>query len=329
MSALLRHRAFWPLAALGVILLANLLTAPEFFALELRDGRLYGSLVDVLNRAAPVALLAIGMSLVIATGGVDLSVGAIIAIVGAVSANLLVAGWESVPLVVLLGLLTGLAAGLVNGGLVGLLGIQPIVATLVLMVAGRGIAQLINGGQIVTFHSDGFAELGVGSVLAIPTPVAILLGALVVVQLLVRGTALGLFIEAVGFNPRASRYLGMEVRAVRLAVYAVSGLCAALAGIVITADIQAADANNAGLWLELDAILAVVIGGAALAGGRFSPGLSVVGALIIQALATTLVMSGVPATWNLLIKSLAIVGVLLLQSDSFRQQIARLAFGRR
>ena len=329
MSALLRHRAFWPLAALGVILLANLLTAPEFFALELRDGRLYGSLVDVLNRAAPVALLAIGMSLVIATGGVDLSVGAIIAIVGAVSANLLVAGWESVPLVVLLGLLTGLAAGLVNGGLVGLLGIQPIVATLVLMVAGRGIAQLINGGQIVTFHSDGFAELGVGSVLAIPTPVAILLGALVVVQLLVRGTALGLFIEAVGFNPRASRYLGMEVRAVRLAVYAVSGLCAALAGIVITADIQAADANNAGLWLELDAILAVVIGGAALAGGRFSLWLSVVGALIIQALATTLVMSGVPATWNLLIKSLAIVGVLLLQSDSFRQQIARLAFGRR
>jgi simple sugar transport system permease protein len=328
-SALLRHRAFWPLAALGVILLANLLAAPEFFALELRDGRLYGSLVDVLNRAAPVALLAIGMSLVIATGGVDLSVGAIIAIVGAVSANLLVAGWEPVPLVVLLGLLTGLAAGLVNGGLVGLLGIQPIVATLVLMVAGRGIAQLINGGQIVTFHSDGFAELGVGSVLAIPTPVAILLGALVVVQLLVRGTALGLFIEAVGFNPRASRYLGMEVRAVRLAVYAVSGLCAALAGIVITADIQAADANNAGLWLELDAILAVVIGGAALAGGRFSPGLSVVGALIIQALATTLVMSGVPATWNLLIKSLAIVGVLLLQSDSFRQQIARLAFGRR
>jgi simple sugar transport system permease protein len=328
-SALLRHRAFWPLAALGVILLANLLTAPEFFALELRDGRLYGSLVDVLNRAAPVALLAIGMSLVIATGGVDLSVGAVIAIVGAVSANLLVAGWESVPLVVLLGLLTGLAAGIVNGGLVGLLGIQPIVATLVLMVAGRGIAQLINGGQIVTFHSDGFAELGVGSVLAIPTPVAILLGALVVLQLLVRGTALGLFIEAVGFNPRASRYLGMEVRAVRLAVYAVSGLCAALAGIVITADIQAADANNAGLWLELDAILAVVIGGAALAGGRFSLWLSVVGALIIQALATTLVMSGVPATWNLLIKSLAIVGVLLLQSDAFRQQIARLAFGRR
>jgi len=328
MSTLIRHRAFWPLAALALILLANLVASPEFFALELRDGRLYGSLVDVLNRAAPVALLAIGMSLVIATGGVDLSVGAVIAIVGAVAANLLAGGFDMVWLVVLFGLLAGLAAGLVNGSLVGLLGIQPIVATLVLMVAGRGIAQLINDGQIVTFHSDGFAGLGVGSVLGFPTPVAILLGTLVVVHWLVRGTALGLYIESAGFSPRASRYLGIDVRGVRLAVYAISGLCAALAGIVITADIQAADANNAGLWLELDAILAVVIGGAALAGGRFSLWLSVVGALIIQGLATTLVMSGVPATWNLLIKSLVIVAVLLLQSAPFRRQVARLAGGR-
>ena len=328
MSALLRHRAFWPLAALALILLANLVASPEFFALELRDGRLYGSLVDVLNRAAPVALLAIGMSLVIATGGIDLSVGAVIAITGAVCASLLAGGVDAVPVVVLLGMLAGLAAGLVNGGLVGLLGIQPIVATLVLMVAGRGIAQLINAGQIVTFHNEGFANLGVGSVLGLPTPVAILLATLVVVQLLARGTALGLFIEAVGFNPRASRYLGIGVGTVKLAVYGISGLCAALAGIVITADIQGADANNAGLWLELDAILAVVIGGASLAGGRFSLLLSVVGALIVQALATTLVMSGVPPTFNLLIKSLVILAVLLLQSESFRRQIAGLAQGR-
>jgi len=329
MRSLLQHRGFWPLAALAVILLANLALSPEFFALEFRDGRLYGSLVDVVNRAAPVALLAIGMSLVIATGGVDLSVGAVIAIAGAVAANLLVGGVDAVPLVVLLALLTGLMAGLVNGGLVGLLGIQPIVATLVLMVAGRGIAQLINAGQIVTFRHEGFADLGVGSVLALPTPVAILLVTLVLVQLLVRGTALGLFIEAVGFNPRASRHVGIRVGAVKVAVYAISGLCAALAGIVVTADIQGADANNAGLWLELDAILAVVIGGASLAGGRFSLWLSVVGALVIQALATTLVIGGVPPTFNLLIKSLVIVAVLLLQSAPFRRQLAALATGRR
>jgi simple sugar transport system permease protein len=116
---------------------------------------------------------------------------------------------------------------------------------------------------------------------------------------------------------------------VKLAVYALSGLCAALAGIVVTADIQGADANNAGLWLELDAILAVVIGGASLAGGRFSLWLSVVGALVIQTLATTLVIGGVPPTFNLLIKSLVIVAVLLLQSAPFRQQLAALAHGRR
>jgi simple sugar transport system permease protein len=105
-------------------------------------------------------------------------------------------------------------------------------------------------------------------------------------------------------------------------VYCVAGVCSALAGIIVTADIQGADANNAGLWLELDAILAVVIGGAALTGGRFSLLLSIIGALIIQALSTTIIMSGVPPTWNLLIKSLVIVAVLLLQSPVFRRRTA-------
>lgn len=322
MSALYRNRYFWPLAALVAIFLANLFLSPEFFNLELRDGRLYGSIVDVFNRGAPVALLAIGMTLVIATGGIDLSVGAVIAISGAVCANLLTSGWDAVGVVVALGLLTGLAAGFVNGSLVGLFGIQPIVATLVLMVAGRGIAQLINAGQIITFHNEPFAFLGVGSVLGLPTPVVIVLVTLVAVHLLVRTTALGLFIESVGCNPFASRYLGIEVGAVKLLVYCISGVCSALAGIVITADIQGADANNAGLWLELDAILAVVIGGASLMGGRFSLLLSVIGALIIQALSTTIVMSGVPPEFNLLIKSLVIVAVLLLQSKAFKRQVS-------
>jgi len=276
-----------------------------------------------------VALLAIGMAIVIATGGVDLSVGAVIAISGAVAAHLIGSGVENVAVIVALALLTGLAAGFVNGCLVGLFGVQPIVATLVLMVAGRGVAQLINAGQIVTFHHESFAFLGVGSVLGLPTPVVIVLVSLGLAQLLMRRTALGLFVESVGLNATASRYLGIRVGAVKLAAYCISGLCAALAGIVITADIQGADANNAGLWLELDAILAVVLGGASLAGGRFSLPLAVIGALIIQALGTTVVMSGVPATWNLLIKSLVIVAVLLLQSARFRGQVSGLLVARR
>ncbi len=313
-------RLFWPVMALLLILLANLFISPGFFELEFRDGRVYGSLVDILNRGAPVALLAIGMSLVIATGGVDLSVGAVIAITGAVCANLLNSSADSLFIVISLGLFAGLVAGFINGSLVSFLGIQPIVATLVLMVAGRGIAQLINNGQIITFSHEGFAFLGVGSVLGLPTPVVIVLVVLAALHCLVRFTALGLFIEAVGCNPRASHLAGVHVNAVKLSVYCISGLCAALAGMIITADIQGADANNAGLWLELDAILAVVIGGSALTGGRFSLLLSVIGVLIIQALGTTILVSGIAPQYNLLIKSLVIVAVLLLQAPLFKQQ---------
>nr|WP_226911377.1 ABC transporter permease [Gallaecimonas mangrovi] len=313
----------WPLLALFLLLAVNLVLDPGFFSIHIQDGRLYGSLIDILNRAAPVALLAIGMTLVIATGGIDLSVGAVMAVAGAVCANLLVAG-VSLPLVIVAGLVTGLVCGLVNGALVSYMGIQPIVATLLLMVAGRGIAQLINAGQIVTFQNAGFAFLGSGSFLGFPTPVWLVLLVAVVFQLLLRRSALGLFIEAVGCNASASRYLGVNDRGIKLFSYLVTGLCAALAGMIATADIQGADGNNTGLWLELDAILAVVIGGASLTGGRFSIPLSVVGALIIQSLATTIIVSGIDPRFNLLIKALVVLLVLLLQSPQFRGQLKRL-----
>jgi galactofuranose transport system permease protein len=321
------NKLFLPLLALALVLLANLILSPEFFHLQIKDGRLYGSLIDVLNRSAPCALLALGMSLVIATGGIDLSVGAVIAISGAVCANMLNSSFDALSIVVLAGLFAGLVAGAVNGSLVSLFGIQPIVATLVLMVAGRGIAQLINDGQIVTFQSTGFASLGVGSILGLPSPVVIVLLVFALAQLTVRFTALGLFIEASGCNPKAAYYAGLRVRAIKFAVYCFSGICAAMAGIIITADIQGADANNAGLWLELDAILAVVLGGASLMGGRFSLPLTLIGVLIIQTMTTTIIMSGIDPKYNLLIKSLIIVTVLLLQSPNFRAQFQHLFSG--
>lgn len=317
-------RYLWPLLALSILLLANLFIDSNFFNISYQDDRLYGSLIDILNRSAPVALLAIGMSLVIATGGIDLSVGAVMAICGAVCANLLLVPDINLVTVIAAGLCVGLLAGCINGGLVSFLGIQPIVATLLLMVAGRGVAQLINQGQIITFQHPGFAAIGVGQFLGLPMPVWIVLGMLTFTQLLLRKTALGLFIEAVGCNAKASRYLGINDKSIKLFAYAIAGLCAALAGMISTADIQGSDANNAGLWLELDAILAVVIGGAALTGGRFSLVLSVVGALIIQTLATTIIVSGLPAKFNLLIKAIVILTVLLLQSDKFRRQLSAL-----
>lgn len=320
-TATLRNPKVWPFLALLLVILLNTLVAPEFFNLEIRDGRVYGTLIDVVKRGAPVALLAIGMSLVIATGGIDLSVGAVMAIAGAVCSLLITNGMESTPLIVAAGLGVGLVTGLINGGLVGWLGLQPIVATLVLMVAGRGIAQLISGGRILTFQHESFASLGVGSWLGLPVPVVLVLIVWGIAHLLTRGTALGLFVEAVGCNPAASHYLGIPVRTVKMTAYLCAGVCSALAGIIATADIQGADANNIGLWLELDAILAVVLGGASLTGGRFSIGMSLIGVLIIQSLTTGIIMSGLPARYNLLIKAVVILAVLLLQTSRFRAQV--------
>lgn len=294
------------------ILAINWTVSPQFFDVRLQDGRLFGSLVDVFNRGAPVALLAIGMVLVIATRGIDLSVGAVMAISGAIAASL--ADSHALPVVLGAALGAGLLCGLWNGLLVAVLGIQPIVATLILMVAGRGIAQLITEGRIVTFTSPGLAWFGGGSVMGVPAAVAITFGMLAVTLLLVRGTALGLMIEATGGNAKASALAGIGTRAMTIAVYVWCGLCAALAGIIAAADILGADANNAGLWLELDAILAVVIGGTSLFGGRFSVILAVLGALIIQAMNTGILLSGYPPEFNLVVKAVVVMVVLLMQS---------------
>ncbi len=312
MTLRLPRRGLAQLLALIVILMVDRAVSPQFFNLHLQDGRLFGSVIDVLNRGTPVALLSLGMVLVIATGGIDLSVGAVMAIAGATAASL--ADTHSLPIVIASALGVGLVCGLWNGFLVAVLRIQPIVATLILMVAGRGIAQLITEGRIVTFTSPDLVWIGNGAVLGLPTPVVIAMGMLLVTAAVVRGTALGLLIEATGGNARASELSGVGTRAMILSVYVWCGLCAALAGVIAAADIMGADANNAGLWLELDAILAVVIGGTSLFGGRFSLVLAVAGAMIIQAMNTGILLSGYPPELNLLVKAVVVLAVLLAQS---------------
>jgi galactofuranose transport system permease protein len=312
MMSRLPRRGLAQLFALVVILLVDRAVSPQFFDLRLQDGRLFGSLIDVLNRGTPVALLSLGMVLVIATRGIDLSVGAVMAIAGAIAASL--ADSHGLPVVLAAALGTGMVCGLWNGILVSLLGIQPIVATLILMVAGRGVAQLITEGRIVTFTSPDLVWLGNGAIFGLPTPVVIALGMLVVTGAVVRGSALGLLIEATGGNAQASELAGVGTRATILAVYVWCSVCAALAGVIAAADIMGADANNAGLWLELDAILAVVVGGTSLFGGRFSLILATVGALIIQAMNTGILLSGYPPEFNLLVKAVVVIAVLLLQS---------------
>ena len=301
------------LLALAGVLLINWLLFPNFFRITWQDGRLFGSLIDVINRGAPVAILAIGMTGVIATKGVDLSVGAIMAVCGAVAATMVVAGYPT-PVAVIAALAVGLACGLWNGLLVAVLDIQPIIATLVLMVAGRGIAQLITEGSIVTFNDPALIFIGTGSFLGLPMAAVIALVLMVLVTFLVRRTAIGLFIQAIGVNRAAASLAGIRSRMLLMLVYALSGFCAAIAGIVVAADIRGADANNSGLWLELDAILAVVIGGTSLLGGRFSIPMAVVGALIIQAMNTGILVSGFRPEFNLIVKAGMIILILLIQS---------------
>lgn len=302
---------------LTLLALVLLVTAffPEFLRIEVVNGRLVGPVMDILKRGAPVGLLAVGMTLVIATRGIDLSVGAVIAIAGAVAAWAITRDL-GLAAALALAFAAGVAAGLWNGVLVAIVGIQPIVATLILMTSGRGIAQLVTEGRILTFSHDGLAFLGSGAVLGIPVPAVFWVATAIAVTLLLRRTALGMLIEAVGVNRNAAALAGVNATVLIIAVYSASGLCAALAGVVATADIRGADANNAGLWMELDAILAVVIGGNSLLGGRFSIAASLLGALIIQTIDTGILLAGFPSEYNLSIKAVIVLVILVLQSPN-------------
>jgi simple sugar transport system permease protein len=324
----------WPILVLALLLIFNFFFTPGFFHLTVRDGRVYGSLIDILRRGAPVMLLSLGMALVIATGGIDLSVGAVMAITGTIAAALIVRPDDSplafinvthsLTLIILLSLAAAAIAGLWNGLLVALLDIQPIVATLILMVAGRGIARFPTSGQIVTFEHPGFEFLGTGGFLGLPFPVTIVVVVAILTGLLTRGTALGLFVESVGNNPKAARLAGVSSSRVKILVYVFCGFCAGVAGLISTADIKAADFNNLGLYLELDAILAVSLGGTSLSGGRFSIVGALIGAVLIQTLTTTILARGVPEPLTLVIKGMVVVLVCLLQSEKFRSRCKRL-----
>ena len=224
----------------------------------------------------------------------------------------------SMFVVLTLPILISLLAGLWNGFLVAYLEIQPIIATLILMVAGRGIAQLITKGQIVIFIHDSFEFVGGGFLFGLPFPVILVILMAALTYFLTRKTALGMFIEAIGANPKASRFMGLKARPIKLMLYVFSGLCSGIAGLIICSDIKGADANNAGLFLELDALASVIIGGT-IWGGRFTLMGSLIGTLIIQALTTTILTRGIAPEVTLVYKAMVIVLVALIQSENFRR----------
>jgi galactofuranose transport system permease protein len=319
------RRLTWPVLALLALLVANVITTPSFFSIRVEDGHLYGSLIDILKNGAPLMLIALGMTLVIATRGIDLSVGAVVAISGAVTCTYIVTSPNGASLgTALVGMSLAIALcvvlGLWNGFLVSVLGIQPIIATLVLMITGRGIAMLFTNGQILTVNNPTFAGVG-GGFVVLPVAILISIAAFAAVGLATRRTALGLLIESVGINPEASRLAGVQARTILWTVYVFAAVCAGVAGLMISSNVNAADANNAGLWIELDAILAVVIGGTSLAGGRYSLTGTLLGALIIQTLTTTVYTAGIAPEVTLVFKAIVIIAVCLLQSPQARAML--------
>ncbi|WP_410581056.1 ABC transporter permease [Amycolatopsis sp. lyj-108] len=263
-----------------------------------------GNFRTQLIQAAPVLVVALGMALVIGTEGVDLSVGAVMALSAALVPLYL--GYGTLPAVAI-ALAAGLAAGAFNGVLVARVGIQPIVATLALLVGGRGLALVLADGQLIQLHDETFLALGNGEVLGIPVSVLIAAVLAVLVAALVGKTAFGRRLVAIGGNRRASVLAGLPVNRVLIGVYAICGLLAALAGVLSTARLGAGDPADAGLLMELSAITAVVVGGTPLTGGRVRILGTVMGVLLMQLVRATLIKHNLPDSSAQMIQAAIIV----------------------
>ncbi|HCS39066.1 MAG TPA: sugar ABC transporter permease [Anaerolineaceae bacterium] len=332
-------KLLFPIIALAIILLFDLIFIPNFFQVSYQQGHLYGSLIDILRNSMPVVALAIGMTFVIATGGIDLSVGATMAIVSSVAALLInpfitgtqLTGIQNDPafsnspfwLVILLPLLVSIFCGLWNGTLVAYGKIQPMVATLILMISGRGIAQLITNSQKILIFYKPFLYIGHGW-LVLPFAFFIVVALFIIAWLISRKTSIGLFIESVGANPRSSMFSGIDEKKVKLFAYIFCGFCAGVAGLIETSNITTCDASNLGMNMELDAILAVVIGGTMMSGGRYSLMASAIGGLAMQAVTTTMYAVGVSANSLLAVKGVVVILIILLYSQQVKDLMRRI-----
>ncbi len=338
-SGFLRSKLFWAIVAEVLILLVGFLLRPDFLSIQLRtlgDGTkvLYGTPIDIFNRAAEITIIAMGMTLVVALGGTDISVGALVAVSGAIALKFL--RWDvliyNTPgdytvkpfiFVIFVPLVTCTLLGLFNGTIIAKLKIQPIIATLILMVGGRGIAQIVTNGKQFTTQYTPFKFIGNGSMLGIPVPVWITLIVVVSVMVFVRKTSFGMFVEAVGINPSASHVSGIRSDTIIMIAYVLIGFLSGVAGLIYSSRISSCDSNNAGQGYEMDAILAVVIGGTSMTGGKFSLFGTVIGSLMIRTITTLVLYFGVVSEAIMAFKAMIIAVVIVMQSEPVRNAIAK------
>jgi ribose/xylose/arabinose/galactoside ABC-type transport system permease subunit len=289
--------------ALVLLVLANMLFTPGFAAVD--------NFRNILVQVTPTMLVAIGMTFVIATGGIDLSVGSLMAIASAVGAISL--DYGAYP-AILAALAVVTLVGAFSGWLISAFKIQPIIVTLGMLIAGRGVAQVISyGGQLIPFSNPSFEFWGKESLIGIPVPVLVMAAAVGIAIFVLRATIFGRYVIAVGGNESAARLSGIHVNRTKITVYALSGLLAGLAGLIYTARLGASDASQVGANIELDAIAATVVGGTALTGGKATVIGTVIGALIMQIITTSFNMNGIKFSYSLVIKAAIIIFVVYLQ----------------
>jgi galactofuranose transport system permease protein len=288
--------------AVAVLVLFNLVATANFMTVD--------NLRTQLIQAAPVMVVALGMALVIGTEGVDLSVGAVMALAAALVPLYLGYGLLAAVAVALAG---GLVAGLINGTLVAFVGVQPIVATLALFVGGRGLALVLAGGQLKSVHDPALISLGSDSVLGVPYIVLVAVLVAVLVGAVVRRTTFGRQLVAVGGNRRAAELSGLPVRRILLSTYVICSLLAAIAGLMATARLRASDPSSIGLLFELYAITAVVVGGTPLSGGKVRVIGTVAGALLMQLIDATLIKHDIPDSWSQITQAVIILAAVYVQ----------------
>ncbi len=304
-------RRYATLTALIVLLAFNFVATPHFASLQ--------TLNVNLTQVATIVIVSVGMTLVIATGGIDLSVGSLMAISGALAPIIFLSSFgrshpeigNTLAFVVSVGV-AGLF-GAFNGWFITRFQVQPIVGTLVMFIAGRGVGQVMTNGNLQPFHNPTFQFIGLGRILGVPFQVIVMLALVAAAAWTLRSTLFGRQILSVGGNERAARLSGVPVAAVKRWVYAISGLCAGIAGLVVISINSSSDANQVGLGMELDAIAAVAVGGTPFTGGQATVVGSLIGALLIQLVRYTLLANGVPDAAALVVKGAIIAGAVWSQ----------------
>ena len=331
--SLLHSRLTFSLVILLIVVVQNIITTPTFFNISITNGLINGYIPDILDEASLLVIVTMGMTLVIAaTGGVDISVGAIMAI-AASFCGLMLNGSEyrtdvfhsPYLLALFVGLLGGALCGAFNGFLVSGLKIQPMIATLILFTAGRSIAKQITHGQTIYIMNPKFKWLGV-QIPGIPIRTTIIVSTLKVIHvvLLTKLTSLGLYVQSVGINGASSRLVGLNSRVIKFMAFVICGILAGAAGLVGSSSLGSVNSGELGLSLEMDAILAVALGGNMLGGGKFSIAGSVIGAYTIQAITTTLYAMNVRADQLNVFKAAIIIVIIVASSDVFKEKVRKL-----